>query len=107
MIVQKFIDEDVPGWRWMEKVMKWNHMGKADGKSLIITRKSPGQFLNAMNTGPGASGGKHGEAKADFDVDVKDLLRLGRIVVEKRALDLMLREHSSDLNMTVPSAVYE
>ena len=106
MIVQKFNDEDVAGWRWMEKVMQWNRLGKPDGKSLIITRKSPGNLLAAMNTGPGASGGRHGEARADFDVDVKVLLKLGRVIVEKRALDAMLKEHSSDLNMTVPSAVY-
>ncbi|KAL9102582.1 MAG: hypothetical protein Q9163_002300 [Psora crenata] len=107
MVVQKFNDEDVAGWRWMEKVMKWNHLGKADGKSLIITRKSPGNLLAAMNTGPDASGGRHGEARADFDVDVKALLKLGRVIIEKRALDSMLREHSSDLEMTVPSAIYK
>ena len=106
MIVQKFNEEDVAGWRWMDKVMRWNHLGKQDGKSMIITRKSPGNLLAAMNTGPGASGGKNGQAKADFDVDVKDLLKLGRVVIEKRALDSMLREHSSDLNINVPSAVY-
>ncbi|KAL9124576.1 MAG: hypothetical protein Q9217_006105 [Psora testacea] len=105
MIVQKFNDGDVTGWRWMEKVMKWNHLGKADGKSLIITRKSPGNLLAAMNTGPGASGGRHGEARADFDLDVKALLKLGSVVIEKRALDSILKEHSSDLNMTVPSAM--
>lgn len=107
LIVQKFDDDEVPGWQWMGKVMEWNHLGKSDGRSLLVTRRSPGNLLAALNTGPGATAGKHGEAKADFDVGVKDLLRLGKLIIEKRALDSMLKDHSSDINMTVPSAVYD
>ena len=107
MIIQKFSHDDVTGWRWMDRLMRWNRLGEGGGKSMVITRKSPGPLLMALNTGPGGAGGVHGEAKADFEVDVKDLLRMGRLVIEKRALDSMLKEHSSDLNMTVPSAVYE
>ena len=87
--------------------MKWNHLGKKDGKSMIVTRRSPGNLASALNNGANVSGGRHGEVKADYDVDVKDLLKLGRLVIEKRALDSMLKEHSSDLDRTVPSAVYE
>lgn len=106
MIIQKFEDEVVQGMRWMEKVLEWNHLGHEVGKSLVITRKAPGNFLNALNTGPMGRGGKHGTGKSDSEVDVKDLLSLGRLVIEKRALDNILKEHSSDINMTVASAVY-
>jgi len=106
LIVQKFEDKMVTGWRWMEKMMDWNHLGKAGGKSLVITRRSPANIFNALNTGPKAGGGRQGQAKADSNVDVKDLLGLGRLIIEKRALDNILKEHSSDLNRTVPTATY-
>ena len=32
-----------------------------------------------------------------FDVDVKDLLETGRIVIEKQALDTILMAHTSDI----------
>ena len=107
MIVQKFHHEEVTGWQWMDRLMRWNHLGRPDGRSMVITRKSAGPLLSALNTGPGGIGGIHGEAKSDFEVDVKDLLRMGRILIEKRSLDSMLKDHSSDINVTVPSAVYE
>ena len=107
MVVQKFDHEEVTGWQWMDRLMRWNHLGRSDGRSMVITRKSPGPLLAALNTGPGGTGGVHGEAKPDSEVDVKDLLRMGRLIVEKRALDSMLKEHSSDVHITVPSAVYE
>lgn len=107
LLVQKFDDDEVPGAKWMEKLMKWNHLGKVDGKSMIVTRRSPGNLLAAFNDGADASCRRHGEVKPDYDVDVKDLLKLGRLVIEKRALDSMLKEHSSDLNRTVPSAIYD
>lgn len=106
LIVQKFEDDMVTGWKWMEKLMEWNHLGNADGRSVVITRRSPANLLNALNTGPKASGGEHGQVMADSEVDVKDLLSLGRLVIEKRALDNFLKEHSSDLNRSVPAAVY-
>lgn len=33
----------------------------------------------------------------EADVDVKDLLELGRIIIEKRALDSILNSHQTDL----------
>ena len=80
--------------------MKGNHWGNADGRSLIVTRDKRPKLFQAMK-----KAGEHGRAKTEADVDVKDLLEMGRIIIEKRALDSILRDHSSDLNRTVPSAV--
>jgi hypothetical protein len=41
--------------------------------------------------------GEDGRMKSVEDVDVKDLLSLGRVIVEHKALNAMLKEHASDL----------
>ena len=88
-------------WRGsINRIMKGNNWGNADGRSLIVTSDERPILFEAMS-----KAGQHGRIKTEADVDVKDLLELGRIIVEKRALDSILREHSSDLNRTVPSAV--
>ena len=46
--------------------------------------------------------GEHGLVKDIEDVDVKDMLETGRIVIERRALDALLIAHSSDLLNKVP-----
>lgn len=87
--------------RWIKKIMGRNHWGNADGRSLIITRDIRQNLFEAL-----AGAGEDGIVKTEKDVDVKDILELGRIIIEKSALDSMLKDHSSDLNRTVPSAVY-
>lgn len=106
IVVQKIEDSGVRGYRWLQEIMDWNRWGQPYGKSMIVTRKSPANFFNVMNTGEKGMRAIHGEAISDTEVDVKDLLSLGRLVIEKRALDWILAEHSSDLNMVAPSAVY-
>lgn len=88
-------------WRGsINRIMKANNWGNADGRSLIVTTDKRPKLFEVMS-----KAGQHGKVKTETDVDVKDLLELGRIIIEKRALDSILREHSSDLNRTVPSAV--
>ena len=106
VVVQKIDDSEVRGYRWLHEIMDWNHWGRPDGKSMIVTRKSPTNLFKVMNTGEKGKGGVHGEAISDAEVDVKDLLSLGRLIIEKRALDSMFSEHSSDINRVAPSAVY-
>ena len=45
---------------------------------------------------------KMGTVKTKF---IQDLLELGRIIIEKKALDSILREHQSDLSKSAPSAI--
>ena len=104
--MQKVTDIENEDSRFMEQIMKWNHWGKQDGRSLIVTRRVMPKLFDALNGGKEQPGcGRHGIVKEEADIDVKDLLELGRIIIEKRSLDAILREHSSDLNMSVPSAV--
>ena len=106
VIVQKIDDGEVRGHKWLQEIMDWNRWGQPHGKSMIITRKSPANFFNVMNTGTKHIRAVHGSAISDTDVDVKNLLSLGRLIIEKRALDWILAEHSSDINKIAPSAVY-
>lgn len=101
IVVDNRLDIEMSEPRWIKKIMEWNHWGRADGKSLIITRKVMPNLTAAM----GGAGGD-GRVKAEVDVDVKNILERGRIIIEKRALDSILKRHRSDLNRTLPSAVY-
>ena len=105
IVVQKITDIENEDSRWMEQIMQWNHWGKVDGRSLIVTRRVMPKLFEALNGGKEQPGcGQHGIVKEEADIDVKDLLELGRIVIEKRSLDAILKEHSSDLNIRLPSA---
>ena len=101
IVVQKVTDIENEDPRFMTQIMEKNHWGNQDGRSLIVTRRVMPKLFCALNEGCG----KHGIVKEEADIDVKDLLEMRRIIIEKRSLDAMLREHSSDLNMRVPSAV--
>ncbi|KAG8530408.1 uncharacterized protein KY384_004910 [Bacidia gigantensis] len=103
IVVQKFDDEDVTGPRLMDKIIEWNQLGKP----LVITRRPMDNLTEAMKPGEGARDRKPGLALPEVNVDVKDLLSLGRLIIEKRALDSILKNHSSDLNTMVATAIYE
>lgn len=101
IIVKTKGDIEMKESRWMKKIMERNHWGNADGRSLIVTQKRLPNLFMALD-----DCGEDGRVRKEADVDVKNLLEFGRIIIEKRALDSILREHSSDLNRTVPCAVY-
>ncbi|KAL8942996.1 MAG: hypothetical protein Q9216_001352 [Gyalolechia sp. 2 TL-2023] len=86
--------------RWLAQILNWNHLGQGDGGSLLVARKLEENISQAF---AGLEG--HAKLKSEEDVDVKDLLKAGRIMIEKRSLDALLRKHSSDLNRKAPSAV--
>ena len=88
------IEMDEP--RWIQQILDRNSWGKQDGNSLIVTKHERPNLFAALQ----------GRGKTERDLDVKNLLELGRVVIEKKALDSILKDHSSDLNRTVPSAVY-
>jgi len=108
VVVQKVEDIELEDSRWIEKIMEWNHWGKEDGRSLIVTRRIMPKLFEALNGSkngqPGAA--RHGKVVQEGKIDIRNLLGMGRVVIEKRSLDSILKNHSSDLNMTVPSAVY-
>lgn len=101
MLVEDGVDLEVAEPRWFEKIMVGNQMGNKDRRSLIVTKDIRENLWMAV-----AGAGQHGRVKTEVDVDVKDILDLGRVVMEKSVLDSILRSHSSDLEYTVAKAVY-
>lgn len=77
-----------------------NGWAKSHGKSLLITEKHNERLSEAFTEARAA-----GRVLERSDVDVKDLLELGRVVIEKKALDKMIKEHSSDIKRKVATAV--
>jgi large subunit ribosomal protein L4 len=67
----------------------WGH---AFDRTTIITTDRRPELFDALG-----QAGKHGRALELDDVDVKDLLETGRIVIERGALREMIKAHQSDL----------
>jgi large subunit ribosomal protein L4 len=101
IIMENGVDIEMNEPRWIKQIMERNHWGNANGRSLIVTKGVRQNLFEAI-----AGAGEDGRAKTEDDVDVKDLLELGRIIIERSALDGILKGHSTDLNRTVPSAKY-
>jgi large subunit ribosomal protein L4 len=62
------------------------------GRVTLITRKADERLFQAAEKFQ-----KHVKCIEFADVDVKDMLETGRIVIEKEALHRLLRENSTDL----------
>lgn len=88
--------------RWMKELLWWNRLGHADGRSLFVTKDVRENLFTALEK-PGM--GYQAKALVVEDVDVKDLLELGKIVIEKKALDMIFQDHSSDLKSRVTAVV--
>lgn len=66
--------------------------GRAAGRTTFITTDRRPSLFTSLETA-----GEDGRALVVGDVDVKDLLETGRIVVEREALCEMIDSHQSDL----------
>lgn len=84
--------------RWMKELLKWNEWGSEGGRSLFVTLEERKNLFAALEASKVA---REARALAVEDVDVKDLLELGRVVIEKDALRRILRDHSSDLETKI------
>ncbi|KAK0742267.1 ribosomal protein L4 domain-containing protein [Apiosordaria backusii] len=73
----------------MMGAMQW---GKDHGRTTFITSDERMNLFTAMEVA-----GENGTALQLEDVDVKDLLETGRIVIERSALRSMIKMHRSDL----------
>jgi len=80
---------------WLKQIFEGNGWGNASGRSLLVSRWR-GKSNNALYLGMERVG-EDGRMLEVSDVDVKDLLGMGRIVIEQKALNAMLKEHVSDL----------
>ena len=86
--------------RWLRELLRWQGWGNKDGKSLFVTDAPRYNLADALDA---PKMGFEARVLEVDDVDVKDLLELGRVVIEKSALDRILRERSSDLHSRVRS----
>lgn len=84
---------------YLKKIFTHNGFGNADGRSLVVTTEERKNLFWAMEYA-----GDEGRVLLDVEVDVKDLLEMGRVIIEKSALDNLLRDHQSDLARKIPSA---
>jgi large subunit ribosomal protein L4 len=66
--------------------------GNANKRSFVVTLQPSENVEMALK-----ERGEVGRLRTVDEVDVKNLLEMGRLVVEKEALDYMLYEHQSDL----------
>jgi large subunit ribosomal protein L4 len=99
IICEDGMDIEFPKTRFAKQVFQHNHWGNEDGRSLIITSSFRKNLFRAVR-----HAGEDGRALMEREVDVKDLLEMGRVVIEKTALDTILREHESDLVIKVGAA---
>ncbi|THV77657.1 ribosomal protein L4 [Aureobasidium pullulans] len=93
------IEVEGPGAaRWLKELLRWNKWGNTNGGTLIVTAEKREKLFTALQQ-PGMD--KEARALTVDKVDVKDLLEGGRVVIEKKALDKMFQQHSSDLSSRV------
>ncbi|KAF3176310.1 54S ribosomal protein, mitochondrial, variant 3 [Orbilia oligospora] len=74
--------------RYMRQIMLLNKWGAPNGKTLFITMTRRNNLWCGLNML-----GQHGRAMKVQDVDVKDLLETGRIVIEQHALEWLGERH--------------
>jgi len=97
ILVDGEVDVDVPETsleRYMKDLLTWQNMGRAGGRTLFVTSERRHNLFDALE---GENMGRHARALEVEEVDVKDLLEMGRVVMERDALEDLLMEHESDL----------
>jgi large subunit ribosomal protein L4 len=85
----------------IKHIFKANSWGRGNGRSTLITDRKDDDLFAVVNE-------MHNDAKIldREDVDVKGLLETGRLIIEKRALDRILAQHSKDLKTQPAKARY-
>ncbi|KAI9737993.1 MAG: 54S ribosomal protein, mitochondrial [Cirrosporium novae-zelandiae] len=77
---------------YLKDILDVHRWGNPNGRSWLVTKKWHHNIFTAMK-----DAGEDGYVRRFDQVDVKDLLMLGRIVIEKQALDEIFKIHSRDL----------
>lgn len=78
--------------RYMTGVLEALDLGRANGRTLFVTGDRRERLYEAMEQVPW-----EGRALEYDDVDVKDLLETGKVVIERSVLKEMIENHQSDL----------
>ena len=100
IIVEDGMNIEYAKARFVKQIFEKNAWGKPDGRSLVVTASVRKNLFKALS-----DAGEDGRALMAEEVDVKDLLETGRVIIEKRALDRILQDHQSDLERKIASAV--
>lgn len=85
----------------MADIFKKNHWGGGHGGSTLITNNVDEELVDRVG-----KIGKHAKILDRADVDVKDLLETGRLIIEQKALEVILKQHSRDLDNEPAKARY-
>lgn len=86
----------------IKNIFKRNAWGHEHGRSTLITDKKDDDLFATVR-----EVSEHVKILDRADVDVKDLLETGRLIIEKTALDKLLAEHSRDLRKEPAKAKYD
>ncbi|KAL4867553.1 hypothetical protein BDV12DRAFT_171136 [Aspergillus spectabilis] len=86
----------------VQEIFKVNRWGREFGRSTLITDQPHEELFATVR-----EVGQHAKILNRKDVDVKDLLETGRLIVEKTALDRILAHHTRDLDNEPAKATYD
>lgn len=100
VVCEDGMELEEPETGFLKEVWGWNGWGRDGGRSLVVTMDERENLWKAKE-----GAGEEGEVLTVEDVDVKDLLGMGRVIIEKSALDRIFQEHSKDLISKVRRAV--
>jgi large subunit ribosomal protein L4 len=92
IIVDDGMEIKYPKMRFIKQIFAHNHWGNPDGRSMVVTSNFRTNLFRALE-----HAGEDGRVLTEDEVDVKNLLEMGRVIIEKQALDSILRNHQSDL----------
>lgn len=95
VVVDKIQNPRTSASYWLKQIFERNGWGNAHGRSLLVAQEvrkdNSALFQGLMRTGT------EGKILTVADVDVKNLLEMGRVVIEEDALRTILKDRSSDL----------
>ncbi|KAI1266721.1 ribosomal protein L4/L1 family protein [Xylariaceae sp. FL1019] len=78
--------------KWVTQMLEANDWGRQAGRSTFITSSRRDSLFDSLDLVPNM-----GRALDVSEVDVKDLLETGRLVIEREALMQLIDSHQSDL----------
>ncbi|KAI9760907.1 MAG: hypothetical protein M4579_001408 [Chaenotheca gracillima] len=101
IIVEDGMELDYPKTRYVKQIFEANHWGNADGRSMVVTSVHKSNLFKALS-----HAGEDGRILTQKSVDVKNLLEMGRVIIEQSALNGIFESHQSDIVRRVPIAQY-
>lgn len=77
--------DETQGPAFLDNLFKRHAWGQGNGRSLVVVDKVSHELSQQFD-----AVGRHAELTTVYDVDVKDLLSCGRVIIEQQALDHIL-----------------